>query len=98
MWEKPNAALAARLRELKDLCDLSYQELGDAIGITRYAAFEYLDAKIRIPADRLAALAAAFGCDVRYLLMPPGSPLPKVVRQFRKPLRRVGLSERDVVL
>ncbi len=76
MRGKPDTALAARLREIKDHCQVSYQRLGVAIGVNNATVFRYLNGTIRIPADRLSLIARAFGCDVRYLHMPFGSPLP----------------------
>ena len=92
MRGKPDAMLAARLRELKDFRNLSYQQLGNAIGVSKVSVFEYLNGTIRIPADRLPHLANALDCTVGDLFMPPGSPLPKarnVRLQRRAPLMRL---------
>ena len=84
MKRQPDAALATQLRELKIHCGISYQQLGDAIGVSKPTAFRYLNAAIPVPADRLVPIAHACGYDVQFLLMAPGSPLPKCARQFRQ--------------
>jgi DNA-binding Xre family transcriptional regulator len=72
---------AARLRELKNI---SCQQLGDSIGITKITAFKYFLGMKRIPSRQLTPIAKAFGCDVSDLLAPPGAPLPKCARQSRR--------------
>ena len=76
-----DAALAARLRELKDHCGISCRQLGEAIGVSNAAAYRYLDGKIHVPADRLPLMARAFGCAIGDLFARVGSPLPKAVRR-----------------
>lgn len=87
MRGKPSPALAARIRELKDRRDLSYRELGAAVGVTKTTAMRYANGTIHVPADRLALIARAFGCDVRCLFMVPGSPLPKARKRQRSQRR-----------
>lgn len=69
--------LAERIRELKTDCGCSVRQLADATGIKRSNMGDYISGKTPIPSELLLTLADAFGCNVRYLLMLPGSPLPK---------------------
>ena len=86
MRGKPDAALASRIRELKDHCSLSYQQLADAIGVSNSTAHGYANGRIHIPADRLLSMTEAFGCAIRHLCMPPGSPLPQHAARERRTL------------
>lgn len=83
MRGKPDCALAARLRELKNVAEPSYQDIADAIGVSKSAVHQYLTGKIHIPAERLPLFARAFGCPQRYTRMRPGAPLPKRKRRAR---------------
>ena len=70
--------LAERIRELKIECGCSVRQLADATGVKRSNMGDYISGKTPIPSELLLPIADAFGCDVRYLLMLPGSPLPKI--------------------
>ena len=74
--------LASRLAELRKHVRMSLAELAAAGGIHKSTLDRYEQGKIRIPADRLGALAAAMHFDKHYLFMPPGAPLPKI--RFRR--------------
>ena len=71
MKGKPNAALAARIREQMTTRHLSYRKLGTAIGVSGGQAFKYAHGVHRITDQMLARIAAALDCDVGFLKTPP---------------------------
>ena len=82
---KPEPQLAARIREIKAICGVTYREIGAAIGVTTQTAQQYATGLIHsIPGDKLPLIASAFGCEVRHLYMPPGSPLPARLHYRRR--------------
>ena len=60
--------LLHNLKSLKEARNNSYQEIGDAIGVTRGTAYKYYNNKMKIPVDKLILLSKYLKCNIDQLL------------------------------
>jgi transcriptional regulator with XRE-family HTH domain len=87
MRGRPNVALARRCEELRKAAKLSRSTLAALIGVQRITIWKYETAKIHIAVDRLQAMAAYYGCDLREFHKPPGSKPPTMRNKWIRPTR-----------
>ncbi|MDE3095622.1 MAG: helix-turn-helix transcriptional regulator [Chloroflexota bacterium] len=68
MTERPN-----RIRQFRLLADISQQELGRRVGVTKQSISDWERGKCWPSFRRATALADALGCSLDGLFVPPGS-------------------------